>query len=293
LLAISRHILAYILPSRFHCGKTSKGMVAMHFLRLTTAATVGLALGCFAGPSFAKHTKLIKVAAVERAKSEIPAGAAERGGNIRPITPELIAASGKAAPDRSYAGADAAGAHSAAQRVDAVFALLSPVSPSGQTVRLPEPRPAGSHPTLLAYAEPQQVPEPPSSAPQGGLVAIKALVDQHARANHVPPALAHALVRIESNYNPRATGRHGEVGLLQINPRTARAMGYRGPRQALYDPKTNLTVGMKYLGQAQKLAGGDVCGTLLRYNAGLDARRGTAGTSRFCAKVKSKMAKAA
>jgi soluble lytic murein transglycosylase-like protein len=50
---------------------------------------------------------------------------------------------------------------------------------------------------------------------------------------------------------------------------------------------------MKYLGKAHDLSGGDVCGTLLRYNAGLDAKRKSAASNKFCRKVKSVMAKRA
>ena len=40
-----------------------------------------------------------------------------------------------------------------------------------------------------------------------GDTGITALVDRHARAAGVPIALARAVVRIESNFNPRVTGR--------------------------------------------------------------------------------------
>jgi membrane-bound lytic murein transglycosylase MltF len=38
---------------------------------------------------------------------------------------------------------------------------------------------------------------------------------------------------------PKARGRNGEIGLLQIKPQTARAMGYKGSAKDLYDPQTN------------------------------------------------------
>ncbi|HEY5082494.1 MAG TPA: lytic transglycosylase domain-containing protein [Bauldia sp.] len=99
-----------------------------------------------------------------------------------------------------------------------------------------------------------------------------ALIATHARANGVPVELASAVVRHESNYNPRITGRAGEIGLMQIKLQTARGMGYRGSRRGLYDPATNIAWGMKYLGQARQLAGGNECGTLSRYNGGLFIR---------------------
>jgi soluble lytic murein transglycosylase-like protein len=50
---------------------------------------------------------------------------------------------------------------------------------------------------------------------------------------------------------------------------------------------------MKYLAKAHDRSGGDTCGTLLRYNAGLDATRASKGSNKFCAKVKKVMAKRA
>ena len=99
-----------------------------------------------------------------------------------------------------------------------------------------------------------------------------ALIATHAAANGVPAELAAAVVRHESNFNPRLTGRAGEIGLMQIKLQTARGLGYHGSRKGLYDPATNIAWGMKYLGVARKLAGGSDCGMLSRYNGGLGRR---------------------
>jgi soluble lytic murein transglycosylase-like protein len=119
---------------------------------------------------------------------------------------------------------------------------------------------------------------------------IFAMVDRHAQAAGVPVALARAVVRIESNFNPHLTGRAGEVGLMQIKHQTARGMGFGGSRAALYDPETNLRFGMLYLAQAAKLAGGDTCGAVLRYQGGLAARRMTGAASKYCAQARRIMA---
>ena len=108
------------------------------------------------------------------------------------------------------------------------------------------------------------------------------LISHHAKANGVPVDLAHAVVKTESGYNPRATGRAGEVGLMQIKLATARGIGFRGTREQLYDPETNIKWGMKYLGEARRLAGGSECGTLSRYNGGL-GRKGLIKS--YCRKV--------
>ncbi|MEM6464486.1 MAG: lytic transglycosylase domain-containing protein [Pseudomonadota bacterium] len=112
------------------------------------------------------------------------------------------------------------------------------------------------------------------------------LINRYARKNGLPLDLAHAVVRIESNFDPQARGRAGEIGLMQIKLATARLMGYRGSKTDLYDPETNIKYGMKYLGKAHELSGGTTCGTILRYNAGHGAKRMNKISSRYCSKVK-------
>jgi len=112
------------------------------------------------------------------------------------------------------------------------------------------------------------------------------LIRKAAAKHGVPVNIAKAVVQVESNFNPRARGSAGEVGLMQIKPATARGIGYRGSTKALYDPETNLEWGMRYLAGAHKRAGGDVCGTILRYNAGHYAKRMNPVSKRYCSKVK-------
>lgn len=129
--------------------------------------------------------------------------------------------------------------------------------------------------------------EGPAAASRGG--SYSALIARHAAANGVPYAIADAMVRIESRYNPGA--RNGpNVGLTQINPRTARGLGFQGSTAALYDPDTNLRYGIKYLAQAYRLAGGDLCGTVLRYQAGHGARSMTGAARVYCSKARAIMA---
>ncbi len=113
---------------------------------------------------------------------------------------------------------------------------------------------------------------------------LKSLIMRYASENNIPFSLADAVVRIESRYNARA--RNGvNVGLTQINVQTAQALGYNGPVSGLFDAETNLRYGLKYLAQAYKLAGGDTCGTILRYQAGHRARSMTGAARAYCAKV--------
>jgi len=122
---------------------------------------------------------------------------------------------------------------------------------------------------------------------EGGDRAAKyhSIISAEARKHGIPVKLAHAVVRVESNYNPRARGSAGEIGLMQIRLGTARMLGYTGSAKGLYDPETNIRYGMKYLGGAHDLAGGSTCGTILRYNAGHAARRMNPVSQRYCNKV--------
>ena len=108
------------------------------------------------------------------------------------------------------------------------------------------------------------------------------LIAKFAEANGVPVELARAVVRHESGFNPKATGKAGEIGLMQIKLSTARGMGYKGSAKGLYDPATNLKWGMKYLGQARTLAKGSECGMLSKYNGGHGTTRHLKG---YCSKV--------
>ncbi|MBO6716851.1 MAG: transglycosylase SLT domain-containing protein [Rhizobiaceae bacterium] len=112
------------------------------------------------------------------------------------------------------------------------------------------------------------------------------IITKHASANGIEVNLARAIIRIESNYRANARGQAGEVGLMQIKPATARAMGYRGSVRGLYDPETNITYGMRYLGMAQKLGDGSLCGTILKYNAGHGANRMNRISAAYCTKVR-------
>ncbi|SFU71458.1 Transglycosylase SLT domain-containing protein [Methylobacterium sp. 174MFSha1.1] len=86
---------------------------------------------------------------------------------------------------------------------------------------------------------------------------IDALIEAHAKANGVPASFIHRVVKRESGYNPRAVGRGGAMGLMQIKHGTARALGYSGSPAGLLDARINLTYGVAYLAGAYKTAHGN------------------------------------
>ena len=116
--------------------------------------------------------------------------------------------------------------------------------------------------------------------------SVHSMIADAASANGVPYRLADAVVRIESRYNPRATN-GVNIGLMQIQARTARGMGFSGPPSALLQASTNLRYGMKYLGLAYRQSNGDICQTVTRYQSGHYSGH---ISQAYCAKAKAIMA---
>ncbi len=89
-----------------------------------------------------------------------------------------------------------------------------------------------------------------------------------ASAEGIDPELAFRLVKLESDFNPRATSPVGAIGLTQVMPATARFYVKGITADGLYDPNTNLRVGFRYLRGLVKEYKGDVNVALLVYNRG-------------------------
>jgi soluble lytic murein transglycosylase-like protein len=85
------------------------------------------------------------------------------------------------------------------------------------------------------------------------------------------PDLAFRLVKLESDFNPRATSRVGAMGLAQLMLSTAVQYDRTVTRETIYDPKTNLRIGFQYLRKLISAYGGNVQLALLAYNLGEDA----------------------
>jgi soluble lytic murein transglycosylase-like protein len=89
-------------------------------------------------------------------------------------------------------------------------------------------------------------------------------IEEHAAANRVRPELVHAVIQVESAYNPRARSNKGAMGLMQLMPDTAADLGVVNP----YDPEQNIRGGVAYLRQLLDKFGGNEELALAAYNAG-------------------------
>lgn len=93
------------------------------------------------------------------------------------------------------------------------------------------------------------------------------LVEQAARDFHLDQALLHAVIAVESAYDPHAVSHRGAVGLMQLMPQTAQRYGVQNPR----DPAQNIRGGARYLRHLMRKFDNDLTLTLAAYNAGEDA----------------------
>ena len=94
-----------------------------------------------------------------------------------------------------------------------------------------------------------------------------ALIDAAAKKSNIDASFVSALIRAESNYEPRAVSRKGARGLMQLMPATAKRLSVRRP----FDPASNVDGGVRYLRELVDRFGNQPELVLAAYNAGEQA----------------------
>jgi soluble lytic murein transglycosylase len=102
------------------------------------------------------------------------------------------------------------------------------------------------------------------------------IIEPGEKEHGVPPLLTFAIMQTESRFNPGVTSWAGAKGLVQLMPGTAKTVADRAGislagDDVLFDPATNLGLGMRYLAQLTRRWGGGDAGPALAipsYNAG-------------------------
>ncbi len=89
-----------------------------------------------------------------------------------------------------------------------------------------------------------------------------------ALAEGIDPELAFRLVKLESNFKVRASSPVGALGLTQLMPATARYFDKEVTNERLFEPRTNLRIGFRYLRGLVDQYDGNVNLALLVYNRG-------------------------
>jgi soluble lytic murein transglycosylase-like protein len=90
------------------------------------------------------------------------------------------------------------------------------------------------------------------------------LISAVAKEHQLDPALLHAVITVESGYNPRARSPKGAIGLMQLMPDTAR----RYDVADIWDPRANLRGGARYLRDLLAAFDNNLSLALAAYNAG-------------------------
>lgn len=91
-----------------------------------------------------------------------------------------------------------------------------------------------------------------------------AWIRQAATLYQIPEALVRAVIKCESDYDPRAVSVTGAQGLMQLMPETGLRMQVRDG----FDPRENIFGGTRYLRILANLFNGDLELTIAGYNAG-------------------------
>jgi soluble lytic murein transglycosylase-like protein len=93
------------------------------------------------------------------------------------------------------------------------------------------------------------------------------VIREAATLYQIPEELVRAVIKVESDYDPRAISRVGAQGLMQLMPETAQRMQVRD----IMDPRENILGGVRYLRVLANLFNGNLQLTLAGYNAGENA----------------------
>ncbi|MGE3540635.1 MAG: lytic transglycosylase domain-containing protein [Candidatus Tectimicrobiota bacterium] len=90
------------------------------------------------------------------------------------------------------------------------------------------------------------------------------IITAAAQRHGLLPPLVKAVIKCESDFNPRAQSPRGAQGLMQLIPSTQAMLGVNDP----FDPQENVAGGSRYLALLKQMFNGDLRLTLAAYNAG-------------------------
>jgi len=102
-------------------------------------------------------------------------------------------------------------------------------------------------------------------------------VRRAAETYKLPEELLHAVMAVESGFNPVAMSNKGAAGLMQLMPETAKDMYVRD----VWNPSQNIDGGARYLRILANQYDGDLTKTLAAYNAGPEAVRRAGGVPSY------------
>jgi soluble lytic murein transglycosylase-like protein len=146
-------------------------------------------------------------------------------------------------------------------RTSIVFSDTPPADGRYRLYKKDRVQPATIRPGQLSAIRPVQIYGSVTRARFGGHVLAAA------QETKVDPALIHAVISVESGYNPSARSHAGAVGLMQLMPQTAKRYGVTDR----LDPEQNIRGGARYLRDLKVMFGNNLHLVIAAYNAGEEA----------------------
>ena len=95
-------------------------------------------------------------------------------------------------------------------------------------------------------------------------ILFGSIIQRAAERHQVDEALVKAIIMAESGYNPKAISKMGARGLMQLMPKTAKALGVEDS----FNPEDNVDAGVAYFKRLLTRFDGDITLALAAYNAG-------------------------
>lgn len=93
---------------------------------------------------------------------------------------------------------------------------------------------------------------------------LESIIDQASIKHGLEKELVKAVIKAESNFDPKAVSKKGAIGLMQLMPKTAYSMGV----DDIKDPYLNVDAGCRFLRRLIDRYEGDIELSLAAYNAG-------------------------
>ena len=112
---------------------------------------------------------------------------------------------------------------------------------------------------------------------------VSSIIEEEAAKEGVPVELAKRIAKVESHGDCHVSSSAGALGVMQVKPATARAMGVHG---SLYDCRNSVVAGVRYLKLALAKSGGNWAHAAALYNGGLGATRRVTHYSRLVLAMK-------